>query len=213
MRDLAVRRSAPAEPGRPWLLGLFAYGRVSQYLNLLASAEEHEARKQLGPRFYRTGRQGPNLFQLMHMADERRSTLANLLPPETSPRDLVLASSVALHDEVKLEVDRADVWGHYDDPDLGLSVRRVMGSITGVLVDGFGDEGRFRRADQEMLVAAAQAGAMLVTQSESLASRGKLGSWRVDTGEQTPAKSASGLHHRGMPGGDIVHIGDRQHAV
>lgn len=34
--------------------------------------------------------------------------------------------------------------------------------------------------------------------------RGELGSWRVDTGEQTPARSASGLHHRGMPGGDVL---------
>ena len=152
------------------LLGLLAYGRVCRYLELLARAEEAEALKQLGPANYKTLRRGPRLRHLLRMADERRSTLANLLP-EMHPKDLVLASSVALHDEVRLEIDRADLWAHYRVPELGLSARRVVGSITGVLVDGLGEDDRLfrRRIDQEMLAVAAQADAVLVTQSDSLA--------------------------------------------
>jgi hypothetical protein len=171
------------------LLGLFAYGRICQYLRLFASAEEDEARKQLGPRYYQIGRQGPGAVSLVRMADERRARLADLLPPATSRQDLVLASSVSLHDEVKLEIDRADAWGHYDEPELGLFARRVVGSITGVLVDGLGEhERRFRRIDQEMLVAAAQAGAMLVTQSESLAPEEWETFSRVAPGNRAPVE-------------------------
>jgi hypothetical protein len=151
------------------LLGLLAYGRICQFIAILAQAEEDEQRKQLGPRFY-VDRRGPSHDDLIKLAHERRAVIATHLPPETTPCDLVLASSTALHDEVKHEIDKANVWGHYDDPEMGLRARRIVGSITGPLVDGLGEDERlFRRIDLEMLTVAAQAGATLVTLSESLA--------------------------------------------
>lgn len=172
--DPKITASAFFEPndrhGARRLLGLLAYGRLCQYLEILATAEEAELQAQIGGVSGRRWRMGASLDEVVESAKVRRALLENRLPPETTPTHLILASSLVLLDEMKEEVDRTRQLLKIPNAELPLRARRVISAHTGLLV-GDPQGGAYLRysSTDRMLAIAAAADAILVTQSSSLA--------------------------------------------
>jgi hypothetical protein len=148
------------------LLGLLAYGRISQYIEILAPAEEDEQRKQLAadPRLIRGG---PPIDRVLQIADELRRPLAEHL--SYAPSDLVLATSPLLLSEVEAEVEHLRLWLGSPDYELPERVRRVVASISFPLGDLDDAGGRFSSPLNEMLLLGALANAVVVSENDAIA--------------------------------------------
>jgi len=111
------------------LLGLLAYGRLCQYLDLTAKAEEDALRKtiQEDPRWERGGL---SLDALLDVAAEQRHPLAEHLFTDFAPNDLVLVTTPLLLDELEAEVEHLRTWLHSPDYELAQRVRRMVGAMS-----------------------------------------------------------------------------------
>jgi hypothetical protein len=166
---LAAGLLGRARPRR--LLGLLAYGRWAQYPTLFGPAEEGLIQQEREGKIIRRG--GPDAESLVRIAEHRRSLLSEALP-YAAPDDLVLVASSAVHDAVveRVKLARKDEPAARAHSEIGASARRILASITPIMV---GEIGGTYRSDEglrdHLIELAAGASAPLVTDDPVLAKR------------------------------------------
>lgn len=158
------------------LLGLLAYGRWAQYVELLGPAElaliadERNAGARVG---------GISVEELVAQAEDRRALLTDRLP-YGAPDDLVLVSSVRIIDAAVERVEEA----RRNDPvaraqtDLAERARHIIDFVSvGLSEDVLGDASLTESMRDHLVHVAAIAPAALVSDDEEIAPEGET-MWR-----------------------------------
>jgi hypothetical protein len=152
------------------LMGLLAFGRWSQYIELAGAAEHAKLADEV-----RVGGayKGPTHDDLLEIARDRQAAMATRLPL-SAPDDFVLVSSQGILDAVVAEIQEARKWlpSATADPELGLKARRAVAAISETVVGELEPAGIAKAyLHDHMVSVAAAASAPLITEDSSLAPR------------------------------------------
>jgi hypothetical protein len=146
-------------------MGLLAYGRWSQYIQLAGPAEEEKMEEELTLRGAR-GRGGLTSEQLLDLARDRRAAMSAILPLNT-PDDLVLVSSPRVRQSVQSEVQDERNWRPSAQAytEIARDASLMVLHITGVEYPELGTPDSLH---DHLVAMAAQASAPLVTEDPRL---------------------------------------------